>query len=192
MKYNEIIGQEHAKRAIEIALMGNHSIKFIGNEEAEELKAVCDELKIEAMAIKPCDCGNYNDQYPYQDCVCTAGELRRFYKNKKWQSQYDLTIETKKPQANKIINAIYGKNDGEKYEEMIKRVEIAKEIKVKDEIKDEQAKNLLETAIKQNYLKTKGVIFSTIAVAKTIAKLDGKNSITACAIAEALQYRPRA
>ena len=61
MIYDKIINQEHAKRTIEIALAGNHFIKFIGNDEAEQLKKACDELDIKTIAVKPCRCGNLGD-----------------------------------------------------------------------------------------------------------------------------------
>ena len=189
MKYNEIIGQECAKRAIEIALTGNHSIKFIGNEEADQLKEACDELKIKTMAIKPCACGYYNNLT--KDCICTPAQLKRYFKTKKWREFCDITIEAKEVNAKKIIDAINGKNDGELFEKMIKRVKIAKNIKVKDGIEDKQTKELLESTIRQNYLTSQKAIFGIVAVAKTITKLDSKDEITACAIAEALQYRQR-
>jgi len=100
MIYNKIIRQEHAKRAIEISLSGNHSIKFIGNDEAEQLKQACDELSIKAMAVKPCKCGNINDQD--RDCLCRLFEIKNHQRSKKYRMPMDITI-----QVSRITPAAY-------------------------------------------------------------------------------------
>ena len=187
MIYNKIIRQEHAKRAIEIALSGKHSIKFIGNDEAEQLKQACDELGIEAMAVKPCKCGNINDQE--KDCLCRLFEIKNHQRSKKYRVPMDIIIE-----VSRITPAAYLEYEKGKKQESIcevrKRIEKTKNVKVVERIIDRQTLELLESALKQLSLSL-NQINSLKRVAQTIAKLDHSFEIKACHLAEALQYRQR-
>ena len=187
MIYNKIINQEHAKRAVEIALAGNHSIKFIGNDEAEQLKQACDELGIKAIAVKPCRCGNLGDQE--KDCVCRLFEIKNHQRGKKYRTLTDLTIEIPR-----VTPAAYLKHErGEKRDyigEVKKRVKKAKKNKVSEKITDEQTFQFLESALKQLSLSL-NQINSLKKVAQTVAKLDNSFEIKARHLAESLQYRQR-
>jgi len=187
MIYNKIIRQEHAKRAIEIALSGNHSIKFIGNDEAEQLKQACDELGIEAMAIKPCKCGNINDQE--KDCLCRLFEIKNHQRGKKYRVSTDIIIEM--PRITPAAYLEYEKGGKqENIDEVRKRIEKTKDVKVAERITDGQTLELLESGLKQLYLSLNQI--NTLKnVARTIAKLDNSSEIKACHLAEALQYRQR-
>ena len=187
MIYDKIINQERARRVIEIAIAGNHSIKFIGNDEAEQFKQACDELNIKAIAVKPCRCGNLNDLE--KDCVCRLFEIRQHQRSKKYQTPTDLTIEIPR-----VTPAAYLRYErGEKQEsiaEVKKRVKKARKNKVSEKITDEQTLQLLESALKQLSLSL-NQINSLKKVARTIAKLDNSFEIKARHLAEALQYRQR-
>jgi magnesium chelatase family protein len=187
MIYNKIIRQEHAKRAIEIALSGNHSIKFIGNDEAERLKQACDELGIEAITVKPCKCGNINDQE--KDCLCRLFEIKNHQRSKKYRMPMDITIEAPRITPTAYLEYEKGKKQ-ESIDEVKKRIEETKDIKVAEKITDKQTLELLESALKQLSLSL-NQINSLKKVARTIAKLDNSSEIKACHLAEALQYRQR-
>ena len=187
MIYNKIIRQEHAKRAIEISLSGNHSVKFIGNDEAEQLKQACDELSIKAMTVKLCKCGNINDQE--KDCLCRLFEIKNHQRSKKYRMPMDITIEVPR-----ITPAAYLEYEKGKKQESIdkarKRIEKTKNVKVAERITDKQTLELLESALKQLHLSL-NQINSLKRVAQTIAKLDDSSEIKACHLAESLQYRQR-
>ena len=187
MIYNKIIRQEHAKRAIEIALSGNHSIKFIGNDEAEQLKEACDELDIKTVAVKPCKCGNINDQE--KDCLCRLFEIKNHQRSKRYRTLMDLTIEI--PRITPVAYLKY--ENGERQEsidEARKRIKEMKDVKVTERITDKQTLQLLESALKQLHLSLNQINVLK-NVAQTIAKLDRSSEIKACHLAEALQYRQR-
>ena len=166
MIYNKIIRQEHAKRAMEIALSGNHSIKFIGNDEAEQLKQACDELGIEAMAIKPCKCGNINDQE--KDCCCRLFEIKNHQRSKKHRMPMDITIEAPRITPAAYLEYEKGKKQ-ESIDEVRKRIEKTENVKVAERITDKQTLELLESALKQLHLSL-NQINALKNVAKTIAK----------------------
>lgn len=187
MIYNKIIRQEHAKRAIEIALSGNCSIKFIGNDEAEQLKQACDELDIETIAVKPCKCGNINDQE--KDCLCRLFEIKNHQRSKKYRMPMDITIEVSRITPAAYLEYEKGKKR-ESIDEVKKRIEETKSVKVVERITDRQTLELLESALKQLSLSL-NQINSLKKVAQTIAKLDHSSEIKACHLAEALQYRQR-
>ena len=187
MIYNKIIRQEHAKCAIEIALSGNHSVKFIGNDEAEQLKQSCDELDIETVAVKPCKCGNINDQE--KDCFCRLFEIKNHQRSKKYRMPMDLTIEV--PRITPVAYLEYEKGkEQESINEVKKRIEKTENVKVAEKITDKQTLELLESALKQLSLSL-NQINSLKRVAQTIAKLDDSSEIKACHLAESLQYRQR-
>jgi predicted ATPase with chaperone activity len=73
--YADIIGNEHAKRATEVALAGRHSIAFIGGAEAEALVAFCAGRGLTAFAIQRYPCGNYG--HPVRECTCSPRQLTR-------------------------------------------------------------------------------------------------------------------
>jgi len=182
MIYNKIIRQEHAKRAIEIALSGNHSIKFIGNDEAEQLKQACDELDIKAMTVKPCKCGNINDME--KDCLCRLFEIKNHQRSKKYKTLADITIETPRITPAAYLEYEKGKKQ-ESIDEVKKRIEETKDIKVAERISDKQTLQFLESGLKQLHLSL-DQINALKNVARTIAKLDHSSEIKACHLAEAL------
>lgn len=75
MKLDDIWGNEMAKRAVEIALKGHHSIKFIGGNEAELFHDFCIENDLLAFCLTPCPCGNFGDKD--KACSCDPLELKK-------------------------------------------------------------------------------------------------------------------
>ena len=161
---DSIIGNEQAKRALEIALKGKHSIKFIGNEEAGEFAYVAKKMGVEAYAFSQCFCGNFGS--PTKTCTCTTRQVRES-RNKIALTPTDLTVETVRPSGDKVIQIL------------------AKEFGI-----NKEASALLKSAYKSMRLEV-GEARRVLKTAKTISKLNGNLNIETCDLAEALQYRPK-
>jgi predicted ATPase with chaperone activity len=151
-----------AYRALEIAIAGHLSIKFIGGSEAEMLKNYAVKNGLIAFAFKPCPCGNFGDVG--RECVCLPKEITAHQKEIN-SVKTDMTVEVRRPTAEAIVNFL--KTDNK---------ELTKE-----------AWSLLETICEKKYLNTEEAE-SIIKIAKTIAKMDGWAKVKAEHIAEAYQY----
>ncbi len=163
MKLNEIWGNENAKRAIEIACLGKHSIKFIGNGEAEMFKEHCRTQGLNSYSFMPCPCGNFGDQQ--KPCTCSVDDIK-ITKNIIDNCKTDMTVTTCRV-----------------------RVSLMSEVKLPYEL-DKDTMTLLKTAIERMFL-NQVEILSLLKVASTIASLERCNKIKPTHLAEALQYRQR-
>ncbi len=181
----DIPGQEHAKRAIEIAMVGGHSIKFIGNSEATNLNNYATQNNIASIVFKPCPCGYLG--HPQKACVCLPSQIRR------WQKaicnhKADLTIDVPPTKPEHYTD----RRPLEAEKQVLKRVERAKRLltKVEPVITDESGKSLMRQAITMMGLELED-IKRVEAVTRTIASLSSESKIQPVHLAEALQYRPR-
>jgi len=153
-----------AYRALEIAIAGHLSIKFIGGSEAEMLKNYAVKNGLIAFAFKPCPCGNFGDVG--RECVCLPKEITAYQKEIN-SVKTDMTVKVIRPTAEAIVNFL--KTDKELTKEAL---------------------DLLKTMCEKRYLNTEEAE-SIIKVAKTIAKMDGWAKVKAEHIAEAYQYACR-
>lgn len=79
---------ESAKRALEVAKAGDHSICIIGNDEATDLAS----SYAKAIPFAPCPCGNYGDRS--KECACTPSEIRAHQKR---LPKTDIYVEVPRP-----------------------------------------------------------------------------------------------
>lgn len=186
-KFEDIIGQEHAKRALEVALAGNHTIAFIGNHEAEALAEWATSHGLTARATQTCPCGHFGD--PIRECTCSLSQVARWQKRKAYQNALgvEIVIECPPPYADKVRDWANGRW-GEPEAAMLARVEDRGQ--PPGQTLDQTGKSLLGAVIKQLGCDT-DCVKSILSVAQTIAALSKADHIQACHLAEAIQYRPR-
>jgi predicted ATPase with chaperone activity len=111
LAFTDIVGNEHAKRAAEIALAGKHSITFVGGEEAEALAEWCATYGVTAFALKSCPCGNL--RHPYKPCECSAAQVIRYRATKRAKRAFaaDIVIMTSAPGTDQVMRHQHGQRD---------------------------------------------------------------------------------
>jgi len=88
MHFHDICGNEHAKRAAEVALAGDHLITFIGAFDseawplsmlvnAEHLRMTSGPGATLAIHWQPCACGNLRDDL--RECTCSGRTISQWY-----------------------------------------------------------------------------------------------------------------
>ena len=175
----------HATRAIEVALAGGHSIKFIGCGNRDLYELYCIGKELDANAFAPCPCGNYGDAFEF--CDCELPEMKSYQRAIK-RAFTDITVEIPTLHADKIVDFVLGRTKYEPEQVMLSRVDKANKRKIVDTTLDNSTESLLNTAIKQLRLNIR-TAKAILSVAQTIARLEGVDHIKAHHLAEALQYR---
>jgi len=160
-------------------------------------------------AMNPCPCGNKGSKQ--KNCICKPSDLDR-YKRKlsgPIMDRIDIWVTVGNVDYEKLSNT---NQEGEKTETIKERVNKAREIQIKrfknsprkintnsemnvKELSiyaqlDNETKNLLNQSAERLQLSARAY-HRTIKLARTIADLDGSESILQSHILEALQYRPR-
>lgn len=158
----------HVKRGIEVALVGDHSVMLIYDLLCEDIADAFIELYPQFQKVQSCECGYKGSELP-----CTCETTPKYPKA-------DIYLDVKRPFWERIH---YNRSD----DDVLKRVELAKQVKVKDDL-DSDVKRLLKSAWNQMYL-TWSEYLSVVSVSKSIAALMGETEIKTVHIAEALQYR---
>jgi len=193
IKFTDICGNEHSKRAVEVAAAGDHSIQFIGafESQAGELCALARKLGVKARAITPCPCGHFGD--PARECTCETQMIVRHRRQMFCsQREFDITVEVSIPHADRIVRWMNsGYAEGEPDEVVMERVRKAQAAPAVSLQLDATCLSLLKTAITQLALSPAQVKGIT-RVAVTIARLANSDRLGAAHVAEAIQYRRKA
>ena len=157
-------------------------------------------------AQNPCPCGYFGD--PYHPCSCPAGLVTRYQRriSGPFIDRVDIFVEVPHIEYEKLADTRLG----EKSEKVRARVEAARELQRQRftgkktkcnsemspaDVRDycqlgDSAQSLLKTAMKQLYLSARA-FHRILKLSRTIADLEGSQSIKANHLAEAVQYRPR-
>lgn len=206
MNFSKVRGQQHAIRAIEVALTGGHNLLLVGEagggkttllnaiEELDVASTCCDnkrssQLFLDSnapviMTTRPCQCGWYfSDE---KECTCPVKLIRihleRFYKI---QYSVDMFIELSPLSFEQITDD----RPGESSTVIETRIAEARE-RIADvhTLPNQAAISLLKAAHAQLQLSA-GMIFRTINVARTITAMANETTIGPPHLAEAIQYR---
>lgn len=189
MRFDDLCAVYHAKRALEVAWAGEHSILFIGpwTSQAGDLAHLARQLGIEAKAVAPCPCGYYG--HPYKECTCSQQQVTKWRREQMGaRCQFDIYCEVDECTEDQIVGYLQGKK-GEAHEQIRDRVATA--TAHTDLALDASSLSILKAAIRQvglSFSQTRRVL----GVARTIANLAHRECIETCHLAEAIQYRQRA
>jgi len=157
-------------------------------------------------AMNPCPCGYYDD--PVKTCTCSAGSIARYQQRLSGPFTDRIDIFVNAPRVN--FEKLTSGRQGESSKDVQKRVSAARNRQLERFKKlpaitnaemsavdinvfcnaDDTAMSLLKEGMRQLHLSARA-FHRTLKLGRTIADLDGSDTIKAHHIAEAMQYRPR-
>jgi predicted ATPase with chaperone activity len=193
-RLDEIRGLEHAKRALEVATVGGHTLVLEGvsnRRDAERLAQVArSAFQVTAFVIDPCACGNYGAVA--MPCTCTPTVIARFRKRAEFRRAVEhgeIFVQVPEVPYEKLSSTRKGEPDEAIYERI---AQAQARPMVSIELIDPAAQRLMQAAVRQLHLDA--VAHEWVRqIAATIARLsyDAGGSIRPAHLAEAIQYRPR-
>ncbi len=157
-------------------------------------------------AQNPCPCGNYGN--PFKQCVCSPSQIRA-YNSKVSQpikDRIDLHVWVEPVDKEELLKYQKGESSGSIRERVLRAYEIQRQrfknsgihlnarMSNKDvetycvRMMDSQSKALLKTAMDRLNLSGRGY-FRVLKVSRTVADLEGEETIKAHHVAQALQFR---
>jgi predicted ATPase with chaperone activity len=190
-RIDEVPGNEHVKRAVEVALAGGLSIGIIayqGNlDYARALVSAAAGQGITAIAVPPCPCGNYADRR--RACLCSVEAISAYQTMPAYRSALEADIVIEAPTI-PVQKAVESRHWREADEVIFARAEEARArlAQIGDEL-DETGRGLLRAAFRVEHIAPtrKRVLLD---IARAIVALAGEPSIRPAHLAEALQYQP--
>ena len=214
--WEKIRGQEHAKRALEVAAAGFHVALLVGppgcgkSMLANSIKYADSQTGsygynssgAHVHTMHPCTCGFYGDSLRH--CSCSLERLNEYYRQdwvREFIEQADIFIEVPRLPVEKLIRPA----SGEDISVVGARVQAARQLQQARQGKgnlncglnvaeieqhcklSDSVESLLKRAIERLGW-TPDQLFSALKVARTIADLDSSEDIQVAHLAEATQY----
>ena len=176
-----IIGNEHIKRALIVAMAGGHTMGVIGTSRngKRELQAI---LGKKVIVSASCPCGGLGEAQGY--CTCTPAKIRKFRTTGKYRRLQFQDI---------IVNVVTPRwGDYERASKGLSFKEALAEAKIETTglslAIHPDALYLLKSWV-ERYFPVMEAVNSAKRVAETIAQLAKDNEVKAHHMAEALQYK---
>lgn len=192
--------QEHVKRALEVALIGQHPVTLIAAGDPADAHTLAGWLNAYApglaQVIRPCPCGNFG--HPALACACDDAAITAHRESLPVAAARlaDLVVAVPPPG---MVSLRLGEPD----EQVLERVAAARLRTVAEErvtadggtaivqLRDGGAQSLLTAAMRQMPMLSGVRVRQLVAVAASIARLSAAAQISASHLAEAVQYVPR-
>jgi predicted ATPase with chaperone activity len=188
-RFDQVIKNEHAKRALEVAMTGGFSIVFLGvgasYPEALALTQVARHHGLIAYCLLPCLCGNFGDAY--RSCTCTPVQIARMRNQKAYQRALQSTIHCETATSQEARRTASPSSEPD--QRILERIGVARQ-RSQPTQHDAAADRLMTAAIRQLDLNSSDIT-QIWQVAAVIAQLAGRDQIGAAHLAEAVQYRRR-
>jgi hypothetical protein len=189
MNFDEIYAPEHARRAVEVALAGEHSIMFIGRWQSagDELVQYIKQQDEYATAhfATLCPCGFWGSET--HECTCSLEMVGQ------WQADHfgehnshDIYLELYDEPVDVIMDFLAGRRKPEPEEKVLERIQNMS--RYRDLSMTEDVEVLLRAAVK-HYTMPARTAKRVLRVARTIANLAHSETIRMTHMAEAIQYR---
>ena len=211
--FNEVKGQEHVKRGLEVATAGGHNVILIGPPHAgkkmmaervptiEPLPCVpATHIKIKKML--PCPCGYFTD--PKKECTCTPSKIQAYLTkcvDVLGLAECDIHLEVPRLNLEHLTNKRAGEPSSDIQARTLRASIIQAERQGKPNasltgadlekfcVLDKEAEDLLKLAILKLGISARAYD-KILRVSRTIADLDdGKDLIEVHHISEAISYR---
>jgi magnesium chelatase family protein len=156
--------------------------------------------------MNPCPCGYYGD--PVKECTCSPSLVSRYQKRISGPllDRIDIFIEVPRIEYEKLADDTLGEDSSEA-RSRVERARLVQQERLAGtrlvcnaemtpvEVRtfcsvESSAQPLLKAAMKQLYLSARA-FHRILKLSRTIADLEGAQTIKASHLAEAIQYRPR-
>ena len=184
-----IKGQEAAKRAALVSLVGPHSITFYGPSGGGK-SMLCEALASAGhnrnkYEFRPCPCGNLTD--PRKSCMCDKTDIVKHLQGLHTEMATDICVEVPPIPVSYLFDKQYGTTTTQ-------IVDLAQRAKAVPPIQNplHAFNNDAQTIMKQAYSELGLSIHSAVkiaSVADSIRRLSGELIIGATHVSEAILYR---